>query len=376
MSSLRSKAFSHACIALCTVLLSCFGARFALADTAPGAAATAPAPVTTPSAITFGPYLYDVTPTSAIIRWVTGTEPNYEFHEKAMKDLKPATTYPYNVLESGADEGKGSVTTFPQGPAPFRFVGFGDTRSRHDKHQLIVDGIVKQKPLFVINTGDLVSDGTKITEWPPFFKINHELMRNTPYIPVLGNHEKNAKMFFDIFRQSEKQRYNSFVVGDVLFLMLDSEAPADATEPDARLAYMNTQKEWVEKALNENKAVGFVFACFHKPLYSVKKSRVAESKERKEFWGDLFERHGVQVVFCGHDHHYHRAVHGGTQYITSGGGGAPLYPIEEPQPETVTTKQIEHFVVVDVALDKITLKAIDIDGNEIEHFDIAKRTQG
>jgi hypothetical protein len=348
------------------------GLSFIVAPGTSRAADAAPAP------IALGPYVYAVTPTNAIVRWATATgsesEPIYEFHEKALTDLKPGTAYPYDVLGTGAPEGKGTVTTFPQGPAPFRFVGFGDTRTRHDVHQRIVGRIIPEKPLFVINTGDLVSDGTKASEWPPFFKINHELMRTTPYYAVLGNHEKNAKMFFDAFRQSEKQRYSSFTVGDVLFLMLDSEAPNEAAEADAHKTYMTDQKAWVEKTLNENKSVGFVIACFHKPLYSVKKSRLAETTERREFWGDLFERNGVQVVFCGHDHYYLHAAHGGCHYITSGGGGAPLYDIDaNPQPDTVKAVKIEHFSVIDVALDKATFKVIDIDGHEIDRFEVAKR---
>ena len=335
-------------------------------------------------AIAFGPYVYDLTPTSAIIRWATVKAGEktadggsvYEIHDKKLTGLEPGTVCSYDALGTGSAEGKGAFTTFPQGPTPFHFAAYGDTRTRHDVHQKIVDRVLKEKPLLVINTGDLVSDGTKASDWEPFFRINKELMRNTPYIAVLGNHEKNAKMFFDVFRQSEQERYNSFVVGDVLFLMLDSEAPADAAQPDARKAYMTQQKEWVEKTLNEHKSIGFVLASFHKPLYCAKASRVAETKERREFWGDLFERHGVQIVLCGHDHYYLHAAHGGSHYLTSGGGGAPLYDIDTTEPEFVKAVKIEHFITVDVGLDKAALKVIDVNGQEIEHFDVAKRTKG
>lgn len=111
----------------------------------------------------------------------------------------------------------------------------------------------------------------------------------------------------------------------------------------------------------------------HKPLYSIKKSRLEGTKIRREFWGDIFERHNVQIFMNGHDHHYHRAVHGGTQYITTAGGGAGLYETDAPQPETVKYNKTEHFVTVDVGLQEATLTVIDINGEVIDTVTVPKR---
>lgn len=339
-------------------------------------------------AIAFGPYVYDVTPTSAVIRWATATPPApaspdavagapaqnvYEFHEKQLSGLKPGSVNAYDVLGNGSPEGRGSVTTFPDGPQPFRFVAYGDTRTRADVQQRIVDRVIAEKPLFVVNSGDLVSDGKKVSDWEIFMNVNRELMRNTPYLPVLGNHERNGEMFFNLFRGSEEERYKAVKIGDVLLLMLDSEGSSAMPDPDARQKYFDGQKAWVEKTLNDNAKVGFVFPYFHKPMMSVMSKRQTEANRQNELWGDIFERHGVQVVLQGHDHHYHHAIRGGTHYVTSGGGGAPLYEIDALQPETVKAVRIEHYVVVDIGKDVAKITATDIEGDEIDQFEIARR---
>ena len=71
---------------------------------------------------------------------------------------------------------------------------------------------------------------------------------------------------------------------------------------------------------------------------------VVVDSQKAEFWGDIFERHNVQVFMNGHDHHYHHALKNNVHYITSAGGGAPLYNFDSPQPETVKSSKVEHFV--------------------------------
>jgi hypothetical protein len=279
----------------------------------------------------------------------------------------------------------GSFTTFPEKIQPFRFVTLGDTRSRHDIHSKIVKMVKAKKPMFVVNTGDLVSDGDSIHDWEHFFNINRELMRNTAYFPVLGNHEHDSRFYFDFFDLPGNERYYSFSVGDALFLFLDTEGahiekPAYVSEENEELfwrnvslEYMQMQKSWVEKQLQIYDEAGFVFVFFHQPLFSIKRTRVEDTKLRRKFWGDIFERHGVQIVLNGHDHHYHHAYHGGTHYVTTAGGGAGLYEPDTPQPETLFFKKIEHFVTVDVGLQSAKLTAIDINGEIIEEIVVQRR---
>lgn len=349
--------------------------------------------------IAFGPYIQQMTTKSAVICWSTLSSnptltdkdgnvkviPEYQQHSIQLGRLEPNTEYSYDVLNDGSDEGKGKFTTYSDEIAPFNFVVLGDTRSRHDVHTKIVNRIIQKNPLLIVNTGDLIKDGRVIDGWENFFRINKELMKNVPYYPVLGNHEKNAPYYFEFFDLPNNERYYYFNVGDVLFVILDSEAeyviePNYISEENSEEfwqekdeEYFITQKKWLEQVLELHKEAGFIFVFQHTPLYSVKESRITDAEKRRKFWGDIYERHNVQVFMNGDDHHYHRATKNGVHYITTAGGGAGLYDIDIPQPETVKYKKIEHFVDISINKDDAVLNVIDINGNEIDKITIKRR---
>jgi 3',5'-cyclic AMP phosphodiesterase CpdA len=308
----------------------------------------------------------------------------YRQHKSIVTRLEPNTTYSYDVLEDGTDLGKGTFTTFPEMMEPFHFAVLGDTRSRHDFHQRIVNKIIQEEPLFVVNTGDLVSRGNNMEDWEHFFRINDKLTRNVPYFTVLGNHEQNSENYFNFFSLPGNESYYFFSVGEALFIVLDMEGPdydapaylegekEDAFWQNISRKYFEKEKEWLENILTLNDDAGYIFVFFHPTYYSIKSSRVEDAKLRREFWGDIFERHNVTAVLNGHDHYYHHAEHGGTHYIVTAGGGAPLYETDAIQPETVKYKKIEHFMRIDVGNESTTMKAIDINGELIEEI-VAKR---
>jgi hypothetical protein len=352
----------------------------------------------TDNPIAFGPYIQNVSTSGAVICWSTYTDNKvslkgdggnktnreYEHHEMPFTRLKANTEYQFDVLGDGSDFGKGSFKTYSKEIEPYSFVLYGDTRSNHDIHRRIVELASKEDPKFVINSGDLVSNGLAIADWEIFFDVNREMMKTVPYYPVLGNHEKDTDYYFEFFNLPGNERYYEFSVGDVLFLVLDSEGsefskPKYVKDSDFfwsqyQRDYFVKQKAWVENMLNVHKDAGFVFAFFHQPLISVKGSRVEGAKQRRAFWGDIFERHGVQAVVSGHDHHYHRAEINGVQHITSGGGGAGLYDGDKLAPETKKFKKVNHFIRVDIDEDTATFTSKDLDGNLIETVSVGRRT--
>jgi hypothetical protein len=346
-----------------------------------------------------GPYVQRMADDEVTINWSTlegetqikmsdGTiqkSNQYAQHQSILTRLKPNTTYSYDVLNDGTSKGQGTFTTFPELIEPFHFALLGDTRTRHDVHQKIVNRIIDENPLFVVNTGDLVSNGNNMNDWEHFFRINNQLMRHTPYYTTLGNHEHDSDNYYNFFSMPGNEAYYFFTVGDALFVVLDmegahysapeymSEESADAFWANISIEYFKEEKRWLENLLTLNADAGYVFVFFHPTFYSIKSSRVEEAEQRRAFWGDIFERHGVNAVLNGHDHYYHHAEHGGTHYIVSAGGGAPLYDTDAIQPETVKYQKIEHYMRVDVGLEHAKMTAIDINGNIIEEIISEKR---
>ncbi len=309
----------------------------------------------------------------------------YKQHKSIVTRLDGKTTYSYDVLNDGTERGKGTFTTFPENVENFHFAVLGDTRTRHDFHQRIVDRIINEKPAFVVNTGDLVSRGNSMEDWEHFFRINDKLIRNTPYYTVLGNHEQDSENYYNFFSMPGNESYYFFSVGDALFVIMDMEGPnynvpaylkgkkRDEFWENIGKEYIEKEKKWLENVLNLNDDAGYIFVFFHPTYYSIKKSRVEDAELRRKYWGDIFERHNVTAVLNGHDHYYHHAEHGGTHYIVTAGGGAPLYSTDAPQPETVKYKKIEHYMRIDVEKNQTIMKAIDINGELIEEIKVNRR---
>lgn len=340
--------------------------------------------------IAIGPYVQNVTGTSAKVIWWTESgqqapvcfrDPlsKYTKHELLLTDLESNTEYYYDVLDDGSPESVGTVTTFPDTPAPFRFAVISDTQSDQEVHAALIDMIIDEDPLLLLGAGDAVSEGLSLSDWETFFDVRRELQRHVPFYGVLGNHEHDSRLYFDFFDLPGNERYYSFAVGDVLFVMLDSEGlvpfdlPLEEKTDPTFLFYFAQQKAWLKHTLETNADKSFIFAAFHKPLYSVNPDRQVTTLSNRLRWGDVFERYGVQVVFSGHDHHYHHAYTNGTHYVVCGGGGGHLYENTAIQPETVLTEKVHHYITVDVEEDTATLTATDIDGAVIESFTVEAR---
>jgi len=350
-----------------------------------------------------GPYVQNVTQTEATICWGTldgqasafgpeGSEITaraYRHHEVRLRNLKADTEYRYNI-PPGEPDSSGTFRTAPDASTPFSFVVLGDTRSRHEVHRRIVQGVMGQNPAFVLNTGDLVSSGRRMEDWEAFFDITSDLIRSIPYYPVLGNHEGDSTYYFDFFSLPGDERNYSFDWGAAHFICLDPEGP-EIGSPQAfpygeMLRIGGTHEEYLQKMmaflradLEEHAQTPLIFVAFHYPPYTAKSSRVEGAEQVRELFGPIFAVHRVTAVLNGHDHYYMRAQADGVTYVITGGGGAPLYVPDAPPPEAVKVAKIEHFVRVDIRPPGENLPGVatfttyDIEGNVIDSWETPAR---
>ena len=341
---------------------------------APFAAATA-------GTMVGGPYVVNAGPRKATVCWVeqvsearlgsapgrlTTAAPALQSHKVTYADLKPGSTYYYDV--NGTEAGKGRFKTPPDGDADFRFIVYGDTRTRHELHQKVVNAMLKAEPDFVVHTGDLVSNGGETALWPIFFNIEKELLRQTVFFPSLGNHERNDPQYYDFF--DVKTPYYSFTWGGARFVVLNSDFDNAALSAAGKEQFWTEQTRWMEDELRASEKATFRFLVFHHPPITAVKRRQGEN-EREAALIPLFERYKVTAVFNGHDHAYQRHVKNGVQYIVTGGGGAPLYAVDAPVPGvTVKAESTEHYVLVKVAGKTAHIQAIALDGHTIDEADL------
>jgi hypothetical protein len=136
----------------------------------------------------------------------------------------------------------------------------------------------------------------------------------------------------------------------------------------------------MEEHLHAQRDTLWTFVAFHHPLFSAHKTRAINSLRWD--WTPLFldpETH-VDGVLTGHDHFYARNYRmgrlqdkpqAGVLFLTTAGGGASLYP-SVARDYVAKEKSAHHFTLFEFDGDKVTLTAIDLNGQVIEKYTLTK----
>lgn len=346
-----------------------------------GCAVTAFAQGTAPGKVVGGPYAVNVTQTSATVAWVVQigqtslgiapgkldkTAPVLRVEKVSYAALDPGTTHYYDVL-GGRPEGKGSFRTAPKGDVPFEFVVYGDTRTRHYVHRGVISAMLAHSsPDFALQTGDLVENGTDSAQWLTYFDIESEWLRKVSFFPMVGNHERNNRQFFDFF---EAKPYFAFDWGASHFMVIDSDIYTASSNPAGRAAFWAEETRWLEEELKNSQSAAMRFVVAHHGPISAYSLRAPEAHMTALM--PLLEKYKVTAGFFGHDHNYQHYLRNGVHYVISGGGGAPLYDVDKPPPGIAQkVAMIENFLVVKASGKKAHIDAIDINGAAIDSFDV------
>jgi Icc-related predicted phosphoesterase len=321
-----------------------------------------------------GPYVVQVTPTSATIGWVVQPQKAVEkgqlilrSQKKVMTGLKPGQRVNFHI--DGMPEANVSFRTAPDKPAAYEAVVYGDTRTRHEMHRRVMEAVHKMtQPDFLIHTGDLVSDGRKTEQWPVFFDIERAVLRRSAFFPVLGNHERNDPQFYDFF--AVQKPYMSFDWGAAHYTLINSDVGNAARTDQERDQFWKEQTKWMVEDLQKAQKAQFRFVVSHHPPFTAVKRRQDDKHPVKELipW---FEKYRVHAVFCGHDHNYQHHLFNGVRYVVTGGGGAPLYAADAPLPGiTQKVETTENFVKLKVEPGKAAVTAVGLDGQVLDSFEL------
>ena len=350
-----------------------------------------PTPTSTPApvsdlSLTRGPLLQRVTTDTVVVVWETeraapgevvyGETADYGSiaadtaiaarHVVTLTDLSPYTRYRYRVTTGGSlllggPHDATFRTAAPPG-ADFTFIAFGDTRTQQDVHRAVVGRIAAEEPDFLLHTGDLVEDGSQDDLWDTFFEIEQPLLANTPFFPVMGNHEGGSSRYLGYFHLPGNERWYTFDYGAVRFVALEIDTVADYGPGSEQYA-------WLESTLAANERP-WLFLFFHvAPFTSVEDLYELDVRAALQ---PLIERYGVDLVINGHKHSYERNMVNGIPYIVTAGGGAPLYYMAEREPTQVVFVRAHHFVRVAVSENQVTVTAVAVDGEVLDQFTLTK----
>jgi len=269
---------------------------------------------------------------------------------------------------------------------------------------------------FILMAGDFVKDGRYPDHWMQFIKENKlecPLLSEIPYFPTIGSHEyandstyglKNYQAVFQYprFYVIESPDVDIFVIDS--HLILDHKQFIDDDTQDRLFEKWFVSEEgsekpsWLEEKLAASNKTFKIISMHTPPVsFNVHQSDWDESdwgrnlpKKRKRLL-ELFQKHGVQIIFSGHEHVFERNIlkyknhesdnEEEIQIIITGGGGSPIRDITDPEKMQdyldhfkneglnithVRQDGIHHYCVVEIDSQKIKIDVMEVRKNTQE----------
>ena len=257
--------------------------------------------------------------------------------------------------------------TLPNRTASVKFAVIGDFGSGDPSEYQVAAQMSALRSRFpfdlVITTGDNIIGGHDPADFAAKFEHPFQplLQAGVRFYATLGNHDKASNRTYPLWNM-QGQRYYTFAVGNVRFFALDSNRPDRA------------ELAWIDQALqraNDDWKICF----FHHPLYSdgVKHGPALELRVLLE---PIFIRHGVDVVFSGHDHVYERFIpQQGISYFVTGAGGQDVRTLRRSAATAAAFDQEQTFTAVEVSGADLFFETVSRSGITVDAGAIRRRGQ-
>jgi 3',5'-cyclic AMP phosphodiesterase CpdA len=193
----------------------------------------------------------------------------------------------------------------------FNVIVLGDSRGNDEIYKRLLNRARGFKPLFILNTGDLVNDGGA-SEYEGYRKVVAGY--DIPILHIPGNHDvRNGSAQYRKF-VGEANWYVDY--GNYRFIGLDN---ATGKFGDESIAF-------AKKTLTQTRVC---LVAFHRPpaigRWKVHAMIDDQNGGRGGEVVNLIKNAGVPMVFLGHIHLYDEMDIDGVKYIISAGAGAKLY---------------------------------------------------
>jgi hypothetical protein len=272
-----------------------------------------------------------------------------------LDSLSPDRDYVYAAVHAGTQPEFGAFRTAPAGRAAFTFTSFGDQGTPTTGKRYVPPagvtiasppfvndnlgspaagdlpaGVERVQPLFHLFNGDLCYANLandRVRTWSDFWENNTRSARFRPWMPAPGNHENergNGPIGYAAFQtyfalpaapgQTETTRglWYAFTVGGVRVITLAND---DVCLQDGGDGYVNgysngAQKTWLESELKHARAdrdIDWIVVCMHQVAISTADQFNGADLGVRAEWLPLFDKYGVDLVVCGHEHHYERS---------------------------------------------------------------------
>ena len=282
----------------------------------------------------------------------------------------PTPLLAQSLASTAAKAQKGVITptvTLPLREGSVRIAVFGDT-GRGSKEQYDLGRVMTTyRQAFPYDTVLMTGDNIYGTDKAEDMKLKFEdvykplIDQGVKFYASLGNHDASNQRFYALFNMNGEE-YFRFEKGNVAFYSLNSN-------------YMDKrQMDWLigKLATDGNK---WKIAFFHHPPFS-SGGRHGSDEKMREALHPLFIKHGIDVVFTGHDHFYERIKpqDGITYFVAGAGGKIRSGDIKKNSP--LTAKAFDKdlsFMLVEIHKDEMHFQAISRTGATVDSGVIKRR---
>lgn len=258
--------------------------------------------------------------------------------------------------------------TLPNSPGSVKFAVLGDFGTGDPSEYQIAAQMAALRSRFsfdfVITTGDnIIGRQNGPADFADKFERPFQALLRTGirFYATLGNHDKPSNRSYAPFNMNGL-RYYTFAVKNVRFFALDSNRPD------------RTELAWIDDALRSSND-DWKICYFHHPLYSdgVKHGPAVELRALLE---PMLVRHGVDVVFSGHDHVYERLIpQQGVSYFVTGAGGQDMRSLRRSAATAASFDREQTFTVVEVNGAELFFQTVSRSGSTVDSGQITERHQ-
>ena len=207
---------------------------------------------------------------------------------------------------------------------------------------------------FILTTGDNFYPAGTATR--ATFDVPEKCLvdRGLRYRAAWGNHDLGGRSTASVLKSPA--RWYTFLAGPARLVVLDANQPDNPK-----------QLTFLRRVLMAETARPVIVA-YHQPTRTAGLHEPQLAQQR--VWEPLFVKYKVRLVLQGHNHQYERIRYKTVTYVTTGGGGAALYPCSRKAAGLVMCKPVHHFLLVEVTRTKIGVRAIDTTGGLVDRFRI------
>lgn len=224
----------------------------------------------------------------------------------ALTDLSPATEYEYRIIGSDGNAGPwDSFRTAAADAQNFDFLYFGDAQNGlTEEAKLSAQAAYSAVPdaALAVHTGDQINNADDDEQWGQWFEAQGAAARTTPMLTALGNHELKGDPLAKNFQNHFTNPTNGPAVLPESTYFVDYQGVRFITLTSNDL-FLGQQAKFLDEALSSNPNQWSV-VMFHQPIYNATTKRITTTNLR--YFGDILEKHNVDLVLNGHDHAYAR----------------------------------------------------------------------